>query len=109
MVSKKWTKKRDFGVHTHTENKKWREKLKKKMIHEVKMEKHFADYRKFYTTIDLGSKKVAAEFAAKLSEKTGMKWRVLDRVGKKFKFETKVITDRKKRRRMMDKIIEIEI
>ena len=79
------------------------------MIYQVKMVKHFEDYRKFYTTMDLKTKAVASQFAYKLSEATGMKWRLLDRIGKKYKFETKIITNRKKRRQMMDKTIEIEI
>ena len=76
---------------------------------EVIMEKHGLDYRKFYTKIPLKSKKVAADVARKLSKQTGMKWRCFSKSGDKYKFETMIILNRKKRRQMKDKIIEIEI
>ena len=76
---------------------------------EVKMEKHGLDYRKFFTKIELSSKKVAQDVARKLSEQTGMKWRCFSKTGSKFKFETMIITNRKKRREMMGQTIDIEI
>ena len=76
---------------------------------EIKMEKHGLDYRKFYTKIELKSKNVAQDVARKLSKETGMKWRCFSKSGSKFKFETMIITNRKKRREMMGQTISVEI
>ena len=73
------------------------------------MEKNGLDYRKFYTKIELQSKKMAKDVARKLSEQTGMKWRCFSKTGSQYKFETMIITNRKKRREMMGQIISIEI
>ena len=74
------------------------------------MEKHGLDYRKFYTKLELSSKKQAADVARKLSKQTGMKWRCFSKsTNGQYKFETMIITNRKKRRELKDKIIEIEI
>ena len=76
---------------------------------EIKMEKHGLDYRKFYTKIELKSKNVAQDVARKLSKETGMKWRCFSKSGSRYKFETMIITNRKKRREMMGQTISIEI
>jgi len=73
------------------------------------MEKHELDYRKFYTKIELKSKKVAQDVARKLSEQTGMKWRCFSKSNNRYKFETMIIKNRKKRREMMGQTISIEI
>lgn len=76
----------------------------------VEVKKHGLDYRKFYTKLQLDSKIVASKVAKSLSEITGMKWKCIGKSGQNnFKFETMIIMNRKKRREMMGKTIEIEI
>lgn len=76
----------------------------------VEVKKHGLDYRKFYTKLQLDSKTVASKVAKSLSEITGMKWKCIGKSGQNnFKFETMIIMNRKKRREMMGKTIEIEI
>lgn len=76
----------------------------------VEVKKHGLDYRKFYTKLQLDSKIVASKVAKSLSEITGMKWKCIGKSGQNnFKFETMIITNKKKRRKMLGKIIEIEI
>ena len=73
------------------------------------MEKHFLDYRKFYTKLQLSNKKDAITVARKLSEQTKMKWRCASNSRDTYKFETMIVTNRKKRREMMGQTINIEI
>jgi len=54
------------------------------------MEKHFLDYRKFYTKLQLSNKKDAITVARKLSEQTKMKWRCASNSRDTYKFETMI-------------------